>query len=231
MGYGSGSVGGSANSRDDKGGDSHRQQDRKTSSNTVVKKPEEIDPEELRRQRIEEARATIDSRFEEFDDGYFDGLRTTAREYYEPQFQDQYDAARQSLRFGLARSGNLRSSSGGDALGDLARDRALALTRIEDIGTDTVESRRETLENQRQQLYSQAEAAENPAADASASIARSSYLSKAPTFSAIGDFFERALNQSSVYQEAENRGNIGYGAISNYFGSGSNASSSVQTRN
>lgn len=219
-------------SSDDKGGDAHRQRDRRNNSAAPnVKKKVEIDPEELRRQRIEQARATIDDRFSEFDDGYFDGLRTTAREYYEPQFQDQYDAARQSLRFGLARSGNLRSSAGGDALGDLARDRALALTRIEDIGTDTVESRRETLENQRQQLYAQAEAAENPAADASASIARSSYLSKAPTFSAIGDFFTRALNQSSVYQEAENRGNIGYGAINNYFGSGSNASSSVQTKN
>lgn len=170
--------------------------------------------EEERQRLITESRGTIDQRFNEFDDGYFDNLRTAARSYYQPQFEDQYDEARRRLRFSLARSGNSQSSAGGESLGDLARDRTLGLTRIEDLATNAVERQREFLEGQRQQLYSSAASAVNPSAAASQSIARSDYLSKQPEFNALGSLFEGALNQASIYQEAENRGDrVGFGAV------------------
>jgi len=168
---------------------------------------------ELREKRITKSRATIDTRFEEFNDGYFDTLRNKAREFYQPQFEEQFDTARRKLRFGLARSGNSTSSAGAESLGDLARDRALGLSKIEDNATNAVEAQKANLENQRHQMYAQATAAHNPAAAASQAITRADYLSRPPEFNAIGDMFTNVMNQAATYQEAGNNGKQGFGAF------------------
>lgn len=170
--------------------------------------------EEERQEDITKSRGVIDQRFEDFDGGFFDKLRNTARDFYQPQFDDQFDDARRKLRFGLARSGNSLSSAGAESLGDLGRDRTLGLARVEDLSTNAVEKQREFLENQRQQMYSSAAAATDPKAAASQSINRSDFLSQTPEFNPIGTLFEGVLNQAATYQQAENRGDrLGFGAF------------------
>lgn len=180
-------------------------------------------------EQIEAGRANVDIRFEEFDDGYFDDLRQSARDFYEPGFDDNYEEARRATRYGLARSGNLRSSSGAEALGDLARDRSLGLSTIERQANSIEQSQRAQLESQRQNLYLQVDAATNPFEASQQLVDQSSYLNNTPEFSELGNLFQGALDHASIYQKATNNGNSGFGAISNPF-STTNKSSSYSER-
>lgn len=77
--------------------------------------------EQQRQKRIREGTQGVNKTFEQFDDDFFAGRRSSFLDYYTPQVEDQYGDAQKELTFALARGGNLNSSARGEQFGELQK--------------------------------------------------------------------------------------------------------------
>lgn len=77
--------------------------------------------EEERQGRITQGTGQVNQTFSKFDDSFFDGVSKASNDFFLPQVQDQFEAARRKLVLGLGGRGTLNGSSGARQLGDLTK--------------------------------------------------------------------------------------------------------------
>ncbi len=169
--------------------------------------------EEKRQEQIKTGRATIDKTFSQFDPKYFEGVEQAAGEHYRPQFDDQFDNARQSLKFALARSGNTYSSAGAESMGDLARDRALGLTEVANASQNAANAQQDALDAHRENLYDRLNASANPAAAATQAANSAAAMTRPPQYNALGNLFAQSLNNAAIFNRAQGQGFQGWDGI------------------
>ena len=145
--------------------------------------------EAARQARIKEGSANIDKSFGGFNDAFYNQRAKAYTDYANPQLADQYARTQQNLTYNLARQGLTASSEASRNAGELQRqyndNRALIASR----GLDAANEARQQVEQNRSELISQLNATGDPAAAASAALARAGTLSQQQSFSPLGQLF------------------------------------------
>jgi hypothetical protein len=143
-----------------------------------------------RETRVNEGRGAIDQAFTQFDDPYFEGQQKQFTDFYTPQIEDQYKAARRGLTLDLARSGNLNSGAGARQLAGLEGKYRDTRTQYADQAMDYGNQRRSDVEGERSKLYQYNLSAADPSAIGSAVQAGVGALDVPPSFSPLGAMFQ-----------------------------------------
>lgn len=167
--------------------------------------------EEQRRANIAEGRSAIDAEFAQFDDPYFDNIRTGYLDFYQPQLTDQFNDARRKAILSLAGVGNLNTSAGARRLGDLQELYAKNTAMLGDRAIGAANRARGDIESARSDLYAQNRAAADPSAAASSAVARSGTLTAPPVYDALGPVFASFINDIGTGLRAERAGYRGLG--------------------
>jgi hypothetical protein len=143
-----------------------------------------------RESRVGEGRQSIDQAFTQFDDPYFANQQQQFSDFYMPQVEDQFKAARRGLTLDLARSGNLNSGAGARQLAGLEGKYRDTRTQYADQAMDYSNQRRSDVENERNKLYQYNMSAADPSAVGSAVQAGVGSLGVQPSFSPLGALFQ-----------------------------------------
>lgn len=165
--------------------------------------------EEERQRKIDEGRASIDTAFAPFDDNYYQGVQKTYSDFYLPQVDDQYREAREKLTLALAGTGNLTSGSGAKTLGKLSSVYDTQRTAYANRAFDLANDYRRQVTDEKNNLYSQNNAAADPAAIAVDAASRAGSLS-APSADPIGALFSDVLGNVATGIRAERAGYRGF---------------------
>jgi len=149
--------------------------------------------ENKRLARLDQGKAAIDSLFgdDNFGDPFYEKYRKAELDYTLPQLETQYDTAKNSMTYDLARAGTLRSSAAGYAQNLLENQNAVNEAGVRaKADTDTAELRK-SIASQQQQAYNQLYATEDPtvAANTAASSVANAQLTQ-PNTGALGDMFK-----------------------------------------
>lgn len=145
--------------------------------------------EEARQGRIREGTAKINTTFEQFNDGFFDGRQKAYMDYANPQLEDQYGKAGNELTFALARGGNLNSSTRGAKLGELQQLYDLNKQKVADDALASSTQARTAVEDSRSGLIATLNATGDAQGAANSALARSSALSQPAAYSPLGQLF------------------------------------------
>ena len=162
--------------------------------------------EAARAARIAEGSASIDKQFGQFDDSFFDSIRQSALDFFNPQVKDQFTNTREGLIKNLARQGNLNASTGARQLGDLQKafgeQQGVIGNRALGFATDA----RADVERNRSDLMASLSATADPFAAANSAAARASTLSAPKQFSPLGDLFTKFAGTAATNIDAARRG-------------------------
>lgn len=170
--------------------------------------------EDAREQRIKMGTGDIRTRFgKAFDDKYYQGLETTAKDFYGKQLTSDYEKARQQLQYALARNGLLNSTVRDTREVEAQKQLALGQQSIAERARGLSNQRRQDVAGAEQTAVSQLTASADPAAAA----AQSANLIKAntalPEFSPMGqvfqDFTAGLATQADLERQGKNRYNLG----------------------
>lgn len=175
-----------------------REAARRAEQEAARRAEEERRREAARQARIAEGKSAIDSSFEPFNDEYYGGYEKAYLDYKNPQLERFYDEARDTTTYNLARAGNLESSAGAEALGDLTRDFEIQRGAITSEAKARAAQHREEVEAARSALYSQNQAQADPNAISSSAGQRVTALRTPPTFQPMGNPFGNILNTAAA---------------------------------
>ena len=175
--------------------------------------------EEARQGRIKQGTASINEKFSEFNDEFYNKRKQEFADFANPDAQRQFKDAQGGVLYGLARSGNLASSERARQLGVVDRERDTAAMRIADKGAEYANQARTQVENNRTDLINQVQATGDATLAANQAMNRSATLRPSPAFEGLGSLFENSGNIIKAGRQAEyyNPGAPGVGAL---FGKG-----------
>lgn len=142
-----------------------------------------------RQQRVKAGTVKIDEAFSGFNDDYFSGVGKAYSDYYAPQLDRQYQAARDRTTYALADSGGLDSTAAGSKFGNLTADYGVQRQQIEDRAIGAQQDLRGQVEQNRSELIRQLETGSGVESTAQTALARAQSLSAPQTFSPLGDLF------------------------------------------
>lgn len=146
--------------------------------------------EEERQGRIRTGTGEIDSTFAQFDDSFFDGFKNNIMGYYQPQLDDQFGDANESLTFSHARRGTLNSSDAAKGRADLDSAYTDALAGVLSEANGQVDGLRNQVTGEKNSLVSMLNATGDSQRAASEATARSSNLfASQPKYNPLGDVF------------------------------------------
>lgn len=178
--------------------------------------------EQARQNRIRQGRSRIDDAFGRFDDSFYTGLRTAYDDYYLPQFDRQYQKAREATVFDLSRRGMLnRSSTSDDRFGDLLEHANTQREGIINSGFDEVNRHRSRVSQEKTNLYAQNTAAADPSQANAAALAAVGGLTETPAYSPLGEMFGSFLNSGANYLMSQPYRQGNRGPTYNYSNKGS----------
>lgn len=172
--------------------------------------------EEARQARIREGTDKINTTFGQFNDDFFDGIRTSFIDFARPQLDDQYNDAREDLTFALARSGTLDSSMRGEQSADLQKKYDLNLQDITDQARSYETEARTDVEKARGDLVTMLQATGDATGAANAALSRAAILAKPPSYSPIGQLFQDAASAFSTQAALEKSWALGLGPKPKY---------------
>lgn len=125
-----------------------------------------------------------------FDQAFFDKRRQTSLDYYVPQLADQFQKARDSMGFALARAGLSRSTVAGTKFNDLQNEYNVQNQQIAGKAEGDVNQLRSQVEDARSGLMSSLSATADPESTANQALGRAQVLASAPVnYSPLGDIF------------------------------------------
>ena len=162
--------------------------------------------EQERQDRIKQGQTAIDNSFNVFTPEYFDKYKQDYLGYYNPQIDDRYSTAQQDLRYNTARAGILDSSGGlklEKKLGDAYTDQRRA---ISSDALDATNKIRQSVEQNKSDLYAQNTASADPSLAAISAVGRAGSLQTAPSYSPVGDIFNGLTNAGTYYVAGANKG-------------------------
>lgn len=162
--------------------------------------------EEARRERIETGKQRIDDAFSVFSPEYFQGVSKDYQGYYNTQVDDQFDDARQGLKYNLARAGIQDSTAANKTFGKLTDAYSDRRREVADKALEASNNIRSQVEQNKNQLYSQNTASANPSLAAISAVGTAGSLQSPPAFSPLGDLFSGLVNGAATYYAGSNRG-------------------------
>lgn len=128
-----------------------------------------------------------------FDQNYYNQIRDATWNYYAPQLQDQFEAARENLVYQLADAGLLRSSVANEQATDLSQQNQLRRGELWRKALGEANNLRSQVEDTRSSLVQQAQTAEDPTATANLAAGRVRALQQQqPDLSPLGQLFKQA---------------------------------------
>ncbi|WP_319496007.1 hypothetical protein [uncultured Cohaesibacter sp.] len=170
-----------------------------------------------REARITQGTESINNTFSQFDDNFYNGTRSAYLDYYNPQIDDQYEAARKDLTFALARSGTLNSSVAADKQAELTQKYDDQRASILSQANNAVSEQQSRVANEKSALVSQLNATGDATQASNEALSRSQNLFTAqPSYSPLGDIFAGFASGIGNYMTANNNSNV----ANTYFGSG-----------
>lgn len=172
--------------------------------------------EEERQERIREGTAKVDDLFSQFNDGFYDNIRKSALDYYNPIVDEQYGRANASQTFQLANQGNLQSSAAAQRMADLFKDYGTTRQQVVDRAFDIAQNHRAGVEDNRSALYGQLHGGASLDTVANLASTRAAMMNQVPTFSPLGDLFSQYTNAAAQSVNAERMGYPGMGLTSGY---------------
>ena len=149
--------------------------------------------ENKRQARLDQGKSAIDTLFgpENFGDDFYNKYQKAELDYTMPQLATQYDTAKNSMTYDLARAGTLRSSAAGYAQGLLENQNAVNEAGVRAKADTDTAALRQSIASQQQQAYNQLYSTEDPtvAANTAASSVANAQLQQ-PNTGALGDMFK-----------------------------------------
>jgi hypothetical protein len=172
--------------------------------------------------KLREGNAAIDNAFSGFNDDYFSKLQRDYTDYAMPQYQDQYNDAKNNIVFSLARHGNINSTVAGDQYADLDKEAAKAMVGIQGTGADIANSARRDVQADKQDVIGQLNTSYDVGSATDSALSAAKALAVPKSFSPLGQLFTNisavaAQNKLASTGNPELYGNYGarnYGGAS-----------------
>jgi hypothetical protein len=158
--------------------------------------------EMARQARIKEGVGNINTRFNKFDDSFFEGRKQAYRNFATPQVNDAYKQVSDQLAFSLARTGLDQSSEAARQSGVLMRDNALARQQLAEGATTEATKARQAVEDQRNSLISQVNMTSDPELAAQNALRSAGILEQQQAFNPVANLFANTTGLLSAAQNA-----------------------------
>lgn len=164
-----------------------------------------------RRTRIDTGMYQIDQAFKPYDDGYFKDYEQKYIAQSRPDLDRQQKDANEDVLFGLARTGNTKSSIAAKSYGDVRDKRAQTDLQVADQARAASGEERAGIEATRANLVNQLNATANDVAAANAARTEAMTATRAPIYSPITNAFSEITNQFAMNEQQRRAGNPGWG--------------------
>lgn len=163
--------------------------------------------EEARQARIRAGESNIDAAFSTaFSPQYYTGFQEAYEGAALPDLTGQLRKAREKLTLALSRTGNLTSSAGARAFGDLEERNKTERAAITDRAMTAVNDLKSRVESERSNLYNLNRASADPSKAATMAAAALQPLQGGPQVSPLGDVFASLLNSANTGLAMESTG-------------------------
>ena len=144
-----------------------------------------------------------------FDDAFYNRYKQSVLDYYMPQVDKQYKDAKDQATYGLARSGNIRSSAANTLTADLSRQNDVNQAGVRNQADTAAGDLRSQVNTEEQKAVSQLYATEDPEVAAQQSLASVRDISlQQPQMSPLSALFNVAsiggANVLKGYQSQQN---------------------------
>lgn len=155
--------------------------------------------EAARQAKIQSNMDMVNTAFDQYDGNYYDNVRNTYLDYFNPQLTDKYTEAKKALQLALAQQGILSSTAGADKMRELDTQYKDQQSALANSAIDEEKTARQDVESQRASLISQAQGGGNM--DQSALTAQANAMQyQAPT-GLIGDVFATLVSNAKAYAQ------------------------------
>ena len=161
--------------------------------------------EQARQERIRQGTESINQTFAQFDDNFYNKRREDALSYFNPQFDQQYQDARNALAFSLDSSGLTNSSVRAQREEELQRLYDTNRRAVADQALGHANTARTNVERARGDLISMLNASGDAGGAANSAMSRASALAAPDTYSPLGQLFSTftsALGQQAGLERA-----------------------------
>lgn len=159
--------------------------------------------ENVRQANLSSGSRRINAAFDNFAPEYFTGVEDNVRTLGQSDLSQQFNKARESLLYALARSGMLSSSVSNQSTVDLGQKQQEAAGKIDLQARDASAKVRSAIEQEREGALSQLYATENPDLAANTANARSALiLQDKPSYNPLGDIFAGVIGAYDNYRKA-----------------------------
>lgn len=166
-----------------------------------------------------------------FTPDYYGNITKNYEDYYNPQLDQQYQNALNSLTYQLGQQGILQSSEGDRQLALLKQSYGTNQQTVANNAANAAATAKQNVAQQQNQLLTQANAAADPVSLASQTAANVGSINTNPTYSPLGSVFASALGQGTNALSIQQGGGlyagsgaqVGSGAINGTGGSTFNA--------
>ncbi len=169
------------------------------------------DQEFARQSRINAGMHQIDSAFQPYNDAYYKDYESKYIAASRPDLDKQQKEANEDVLFGLARTGNTRSSIAAKSYGDVVDKRAQTDLQVADAARGASAEVRGGIEATRSNLVNQLNSTANDTAAANAARAEALTANRAPIYSPITNAFGEITNQFAMSEQNRRAGNPGWG--------------------
>lgn len=181
----------------------------------------------MRRQQIKSDQAMalggqkIENAFAGYGEPFFQGVRQASINYAMPQLAGQYAKARMSTMGNLAAQGLTRSGVADRAYYDLGQQYAAGQQGVVNAAEDVVNQTKASLQGQKNTLYSELSASQNPSAVAAQALSLAGQFTAPNALQPLANEFSSNMNMAAYYAMANamrGGGNVNYVAPSSQYG-------------
>lgn len=163
----------------------------------------EMKAEEAARQaRIKEGQGKIDDAFTKFDDTYYGGYEDAYKSYYNPQIDDQYGDATDTMTAALAGRGLLESTVAAEKFAKLYQKMQETRAAIGNQAADARNALRGKVEKTKTDLYSMNTSTADPSAIAARAAGEATALAAPQSYSELGQIFNSVIGSLGNYAQA-----------------------------
>lgn len=158
-----------------------------------------------RQAAITQGQSAIDSSFSKFDDNYFDKYQKDYVDNYNPQVDEQFGRAQTKERYGEARKGMLDSTPAIFDADKLNESYGQQRQQIAANGVSAAQDQRNTVQQQKSNLYALNSSAADPTLVAERASATAGTIPSTPQYSVLGDLFSGLVNSGAAYTAGQGK--------------------------
>lgn len=185
--------------------------------------------EDARRGRIASGMNSINSTFSKFNEGYYDDRKQDYIDFAMPQFERQFNDARDGMIYALSRTGNLQSGAADRKNADLLYEAEVARAGIADEGLNRANALRNQVEDARSSVVADLNATGDNSAAANAAVRQAVNLGTPVGYSPLSNLFAGfAQSVAAMGSNAGNKYSGFFGAMPQGGGIGQGSSTLVR---